>query len=162
MDMDPQYILGLVARWAHILAAVTVVGGTIFMRFAMVPAAGQLPDQMHMQLRESVRRRWVWFVIGAITFLIVSGLYNFFITVREIPEDNAFAKRWYNILFGFKFLLAMAIFFIGSVSVGRSTLGQRFRQNLRYWLSLNIVLAVILICISGAMRSLHLAFPPAP
>ena len=37
--MDP---LSVLLRWAHILAAITALGGLLFSRFAVVPTADEL------------------------------------------------------------------------------------------------------------------------
>jgi hypothetical protein len=55
-------------------------------------------------------------------------------------------------LFGIKFLLALAIFFLASVLTGHSARTQKFRDNRRLWLTVNLVLAVLVVCISGILR----------
>jgi uncharacterized membrane protein len=142
--------LAIVLRWMHILAAITAVGGTIFMRMALAPSVGILPDEQRKALHEQVRSRWVKFVMGAILFLIVSGLYNFFRRLNAgIPADY---KMLYHGLFGIKFLLALVIFFLASALTGRAAALARFRQNAKFWLSVNLTLAVIVVCISGVLR----------
>jgi uncharacterized membrane protein len=142
--------LAIVLRWMHILAAITAVGGTIFMRLALLPSVAILPDDQRKALHEQVRSRWVKFVMGAILFLLVSGFYNFFRRLNAgIPPD---AKGLYHGLFGVKFLLALVIFFLASALTGRAAALARFRQNARFWLSVNLALAVIVVCISGVLR----------
>ncbi|HEV3341392.1 MAG TPA: hypothetical protein VG125_13570 [Pirellulales bacterium] len=142
--------LAIVLRWMHILAAMTAVGGTIFMRMALVPSVSVLPDDQRKALHEQVRSRWVKFVMGAILFLLVSGLINFFRRINAgIPAD---VKGLYHGLFGVKFLLALVIFFLASALTGRAAALARFRQNAKLWLSVNLTLAVIVVCISGVLR----------
>jgi uncharacterized membrane protein len=57
--------LAIVLRWMHILAAITAVGGTIFMRMALVPSVAILPDAERKALHEQVRSRWIKFVMAA-------------------------------------------------------------------------------------------------
>ncbi len=146
MDID---WLAVVFRWMHILAAITAVGGTIFMRLALLPASEGLTEDARRSLHDSVRARWVIPLNASILFLLVSGFYNFFMMVRDYTVPGS-----YHALFGIKFLLAMAIFFIASMLVGRSAASERFRQNRRRWLSLNVALAVVLVCISGVLRAM--------
>jgi uncharacterized membrane protein len=142
--------LAIVFRWMHILAAITAVGGTVFMRMALVPSVVVLPDDARKALHEQVRARWVKFVMGAILFLLVSGFYNFFRRLNTgLPADF---KGLYHGLFGVKFLLALAIFFLASALTGRAAALARFRQNAKLWLSVNLTLAVIVVCISGVLR----------
>jgi putative copper export protein len=87
----------------------------------------------------------------SIGFLLLSGFYTFINYLRgyQFPEGSK-----YHMLFGIKFLLALAIFFIASMLVGRSEASTRFRQRREFWLTLNVVLAVVLVCISGILRFL--------
>ena len=149
MDFDIYFAAAVLFRWMHILAAITAVGGAIFMRMALLPAAATLPETERKRLEEAVRSRWVKWVMAAILFLLVSGFYNFItMTMRyKLPS-------LYQGLFGVKFLLALAIFFLASVLSGRSEMAQRFRRDARKWLTLNVVLAVTLVCISGVMKTM--------
>ncbi|MDB5337562.1 MAG: hypothetical protein JWN70_3181, partial [Planctomycetaceae bacterium] len=55
-------LLQLIFRWIHIGSAITVVGGTVFMLFVLLPAARQILDEEHLKLRAAVLKRWKWFV----------------------------------------------------------------------------------------------------
>lgn len=140
-------LLGMLFRWMHILAAIVAVGGTIFIRLALLPAVAELPDDTRKALHERVRQRWSKVVMAAIGLLLVSGLYNIGVVAMgyDVPGH-------YMPLFAVKFLLAMAIFFIASGLVGRSPALEPIRRNARFWLTLNVVLAVVLVCISGVLR----------
>lgn len=142
--------IAIVSRWAHILAAITAVGGTIFMRMALLPSVGALAAEERKKLHEGVRSRWVKFVMAAILFLLVSGLYNF------LQKNKQGLPPIYHMLFGIKFLLAFAIFFLASVLTGRSPAFAKLRENARFWLTLNMTLAVIVVCISGVLRAIPL------
>ena len=158
--MDIDYI-ALVSRWLHILAAITAVGGTIFIRMALVPSLGVLPDQAKKDLHEAVRGRWAKFVMAAIGFLLLSGLYN--IGMIEAHKKVAVDERMlYRAVFTIKFMLALAIFFVASALVGRSAAFEKIRKNARFWLSFNLVLAIVLVCISGFLRAIRDKPAPGP
>ena len=139
--------LGIVFRWMHILAAIAAVGGTIFIRLALLPAVSVLPDESRKTLHEAVRSRWSKVVMATITFLIASGLYNLVVTIQryELPS-------YYVPLFAVKLVLAFVIFFVASALVGRSPALEKIRRNARFWLTLNLTLAILLVCISGVLR----------
>lgn len=142
--------LAILFRWMHLLAAITAVGGTIFMRAALAPSIVVLADDQRKALHEQVRSRWVKFVMGAILFLLVSGTYNFLRRFNTgIPKDF---NPLYQSLFGVKVLLALFIFFVASALTGRAGALARFRQNAKFWLSVNVTLAVLVVCISGVLR----------
>jgi uncharacterized membrane protein len=146
MEMDLW--LDVLLRWMHVFAAIAAVGGMFFMRLALLPAVTALPEEHRRTLHAAVRTRWSKVVAGSIGFLLVSGLINFVLIVRryELPS-------FYHALFGVKFLLALAIFFIASVLMGRSAMADRFRRNVRFWLTLNVALAVVLVGISGVLKT---------
>lgn len=150
--------LGILFRWLHILAAITAVGGTIFMRMALVPSVAVLSPEQHTALHEQVRSRWIKFVMAAIAFLLVSGLYNFIVKVKShtiAPDYNGL----YQMLFGVKFILALIIFFLASALTGRSPALAKIRQNAKLWLSVNMALAIIVVCISGVLRFIPTQLP---
>jgi uncharacterized membrane protein len=141
-------------RWLHILPAMVAVGGAIFMRMALLPALSEVPDAQRATLHEAIRSRWSKWIMGAILLLLISGFYNFFTLTSRYKLPPA-----YHMLFGIKFLLALAIFTLASFLSGRTAIAQRMRQNARTWLNLNVALAVLLVCISGVMRNVTMNAP---
>jgi len=146
--IDWPFLVGLLFRWFHILAAITAVGGTVFARFVVFPALDPLPPEQRGALHAAMRRRWSKIVAGAIAFLIVSGLFNFMTLISQYQ-----LPRWYHPVFGVKFLLAMVIFGVASLLVGSSPASDTVRRNARMWLNLNIVLAILVVCLSGVLRT---------
>ncbi len=141
--------LAILFRWLHILPAIAAVGGTIFMRVAYVPAVAALPDAERATLQAGIRQRWAKVVMASIAFLLASGFYNFITIAKTLPPS---VKPFYHSMFAVKFLLAMGIFFIASAMVGRSAAFDKMRQDPRRWLTINMTLAILLVCISGVMR----------
>jgi len=154
MEYSPEFFLGLVSRWLHILAAITAVGGTIFIRFALLPAMAEMDDTQRNSLHAAIRSRWAKIVMVSIAFLLASGIYNFLGVIRTLSANESLhsIKSMYHAFFGVKFLLALGIFFIASALVGRSSAFDKIRANARFWATLNVALAVLLVCISGFLR----------
>lgn len=155
--MDWEFAIGVVLRWMHILAAITAVGGTIFARLALVPSLGVLNEDARTKLHEAIRQHWGKPVQVAISFLLISGIINIIII-----EKTFFVSRvpYYHIVFGIKFVLAFVVFFLASALTGQGKATQRFRDNRRYWLTVNMVLAIIIVCLSGIMRKTELPRKP--
>jgi uncharacterized membrane protein len=147
--------LGLALRWLHIISAITAAGGTIFVRFVLLPAISQLPDDARKTLHANVRARWSKIVMGAIAVLLVTGLINFFRVREMFIADGEKLPTLYNALFGIKFLLAMVIFFIASALTGRSAAFDKIRANAKLWLSINVTLILIVVALSNVLRSTH-------
>ncbi len=152
-------MVSLVSRWLHIMAAATAVGGTIFALLVVLPAAGVLTPEAREAFHSAARRRWSKIVMAAIAVLLISGLYNF-LTIKH--NYKLVLPRWYDPVFGIKFLLAFALFTLASLLVGRTALAQRLRMNASRWLWTNLLLAAAIIAISGVLRTTHPAVGPAP
>jgi uncharacterized membrane protein len=155
MDFSLGFAVELISRWLHILAAITAVGGTIFIRYALLPTLATLPDEQRRALHESLRARWSKAVMVSILFLLASGLYNFFVINGRLKSGNEAMqdmRSTYHVLFGVKFLLGLGIFFIASALVGRSAAFEKVRANAKLWATVNVSLAIVLVCLSGFMR----------
>lgn len=146
--MDISILLGLLFRWMHILAAITAVGGSIFIRLVAFPSLDTLPADQRTTLHATMRARWAKIVAAAIAGLMLSGLYN----VSVISLDYTL-PRWYMPLFGVKLMAALGIFLIASLLVGRTPAADELRKHARFWLNLNIALAVLVVCLSGILRT---------
>ena len=85
--------------------------------------------------------------MASIGFLLVSGLYNIAMTLKRFD-----LPAYYLPLFLIKFVAAMVIFFVASALVGKSPALQHIRSNARFWVTLNMTLAIVLVCISGVLR----------
>jgi hypothetical protein len=155
--MDPTT---LALRWAHILAAAVAVGGLAFARFGLLPALADFDEETRARIHESIRRRWLPWVIGAITVLLASGLANFLLFNALVREQGWAGGGWmrqtsYHALFGAKFLLAMGVFYFASGLVGRGRGTQWIRDNRATWLTITLGMAVGVVMISSWMRQLH-------
>lgn len=155
--MEPVYLASLVLRWMHILSAITLMGGAFFMRFALIPAANMLEGEAHDQLRAEVRKRWAKWVMITTTFLIVSGLVNVGMNEARFQFDGPI----YRILLAVKILLAMPVFYIAMCLVGRSAVAEKMRSRAEHWLTINLLLATLIVAIGGGMRFIDRT-PKAP
>ncbi len=164
MTMDP---VTLVLRWAHVLAAIVAMGGLVFARFALLPALSEVDEAGRDRIHDAIRRRWLPWVIGAITVLLGSGLANFLLFNARVKAEGWAGGSWmrmtnYHALFGAKFLLAMVAFYFASALVGRGAGTQWVRNERAKWLSVTLGLTLAVVLLSGWMRQLHTgpAFDP--
>ncbi len=147
--MDNEYLV-LIARWLHIAPVIIAVGGAVFIRFVLMPATGAaLADDVHAALHEQIIRRWRRFVHACIGLILLSGLYNVVYEIVIIGKPTL-----YHVLFLPKFLCALGIFFLASVLVGRSPALAGLRSDGRRVMSVVVALAVIIVLVSGYMRSI--------
>ena len=141
MDMD--LILSLVARWIHIGSAIMLLGGTICLRFVVHPV---LKDQSQ-DLRDAIRGRFKKFVHGGIAGLLLSGLYNY---IKMVPQHRG--DGLWHAMVDTKIVLALGVFFIASVLVGRSKGTQKFRNNAGKWMAVAAVLGLLIVAMSGVAK----------
>lgn len=140
----------LILRYAHILGAITLMGGTIFAFFAALPGLAELPEDQRAKAHAAIRGRWNKFVMLATLLLLVSGL----ATMLLVPKNYELGefKSAYNIWTGVKFMLALPIFFFAALLTGRSSLAQKIQANARTFMAINLALALAMVLIGGALR----------
>lgn len=148
-------------RVLHIATAIVLVGGTFFVRFVLLPAAAaSLPDDVHAKLRAAITATWKKIVHLGVGLFIVTGGINYY---RVIAAGTHKGDPLYNALLGIKILLALVVFFIAEALVGKSAAFEGMRRNPRRWLLVNLLLAGVIVAMSGFLkvRDLPAAKPAA-
>ena len=135
----------LVLRWIHIIGAITLVGGAIVMRCAYLPA---MAEKAAPEFATAFRRRWSKLVMMSSGLLLISGLVNFFLLVDQYKLPGQ-----YHMIFFIKFLLVFVVFFLSAALPGRSKLAEKLRQKESTWLTVNLILAVAVVCLAGLMKT---------
>jgi len=149
---DPLFPLLLILRYMHILGAIALMGGTIFMRFALAPVVAGMEPMAKADFHEKVRRRWAKYVALAAALLLVSGLINLILAGRYQFESVLGMGKGYHMVVGIKFLLSLPIFFIASMLTGRGQAAKRFQANARTWMNVNLALALTMVLIGGVLK----------
>jgi len=152
----------LLLRWIHIVSAMAAIGGAIFMYAAHVPAGETLEGAARDALKEETRKRWAKFVHAAIALLLITGGINF-VRLAMPPKVEPMP---YHGIFGVKFLLSLAVFFIGTALVGRSPAFAKIRAGARAWLGGMALIGVLIVLLSGTLNQVrtgaaNTASPPA-
>jgi len=150
--MDTELIVPLVSRWAHIGCAIVLIGGSSFVWLVLQPV---LQDE-NQDLHDRIRNRWKKFVHPGVAIFLFSGGYNFF---RAMPVHKG--DGLYHGLVGTKIVLALVVFFLASALVGSKPGTQKFRDNARKWLGITLLLAVVIVGISGFVKIRPYAVPAA-
>ncbi|MBI5092448.1 MAG: hypothetical protein HZB26_08385 [Candidatus Hydrogenedentes bacterium] len=149
--MSDNTILILAMRWTHILTAITAIGGTIFIRFVLIPVAESvLDDETHARLRAGLVKRWQKFVHTCIMMFLISGFYNYFVVTGPAHSGQPL----YHALFGIKFLLALAVFGLAVVLTSTKDWSKGIRANAKTWLGLLVALGVVVVMVSGVMKNI--------
>ena len=149
---DPLFPLLLLLRYMLILGAIALMGGTIFMRFALRPVVVGLPTDTKATIHDQVRSRWSRFVMLASALLLISGIFNLALAGRYDFEPVLGMPKGYHMVVGIKFLLALPIFFIAALMTGRSSLAKRVQANAELWMNVNLTLALLMVLIGGYLK----------
>ncbi len=145
--MEGQQWLDWVSRFVHVATAITLIGGSVFSAFVLLPAAQTLDQTPHERLAAAIAARWKRFIHLGIVLFLVSGLYNY---VRAIGQHND--DPLYHALLGIKMLLALVVFFLAAALVGRSKALEGLRRRRATTLRVLILLATVIVAISGFVK----------
>ena len=126
--MEPP-IRDVSSRSVHVVTAIALVGGSVFMAVVLGPSADELGEETHNKLREQVVKRWKKFVHGGIGLFLLSGFYNYAVGMKPHADDSL-----WKALVGVKMLIAFGIVFIASALVGRSKTFDGMRAQRAKWL----------------------------
>lgn len=140
-------IVDVISRIVHVGTAITLVGGSIFTAFVLMPSAKELPDDAHRQLAEAIKNRWKRFVHLGVLLFLVSGFYNY---IRAIPAHKG--DGLYHAMIGTKMVLAFIVFFLAAALVGRSEKLAWVRNDKSKWIKVLILLAATIVTISGFVK----------
>jgi len=137
------------SRVLHVLGAIVLFGGAVFIRYLLSPAAAAatLSEDQHESLKEQVSRRWRQVVGIMIGVLILTGGLNFYRALGDHKGDSL-----YHALMGIKILLAFVVFFYASALAGRAKAFANIRKNGQFWMTVNLALATIVVAIAGFLK----------
>lgn len=145
LAVDPVVVS---SRFIHVLFAILLLGGAMFTRFALLPAASALPEDVHADLKERIAARWRKFVGMGIGVLLLTGFYNYLVVMR--PQHAG--DKLYHMLMGIKILLAFVVFFIASGLSGRSQGLAFIRHKAGQWLLIVILLGSLVTGIASFLK----------
>ena len=133
-----MFFLEVLSRFAHVGTAITMVGGTMFLLFVLLPASMKIEEPSRASLGVAVLGRWKRFVHVGILLLLASGIFNY---VRAIPGHKG--DGLYHGMVGTKMILAL---------VGRSPKFESMRNNRAKWLKFVVFLACVIVAISAFLK----------
>jgi len=141
-------LLDLALRLLHIVPALFLGGGILFMWSALIPALGSVSDEARASVSDAVRGKWAKIVMACSGILVITGLIN---AVRNILAFEYTAAP-YHLFVTVKLVLAIAIMFISARLSGRSESAAKFREKISFWMSVNTALLLVLVLIASTMK----------
>jgi putative copper export protein len=142
-----NFWIDLVLRWLHLLPAVVLGGGLVFLRMVWTGGGSDVPGSNW----DRIRPQWARLVGICSGLLLLTGLVN---GVRNIL-DYQFLQPGYHGLVALKLVLGIAVFAIAALLAGRTPLARRMQDRMSSWLSIAAVLVVALVLVGGWMRMIE-------
>jgi putative copper resistance protein D len=142
--------LSLVLRFGHVLAAVTWLGGMLFIALVLVPVARRLPDdEFRVRLISDLGRRFRtvgWIAIGA---LVVTGLGNLWLRPELLGVPRFHWKVGLVVL-----ALALSVLhdFVLGPRAGRPGADAGARRRASWFARLNVLVVLAVVALGLALR----------
>ncbi len=140
-------LIDVISRVVHVGTAITLVGGSLFTLWVLMPSAKELDDGPHNHLATAIGSRWKRIVHPGILLFLISGFYNYYRAIEHHSGDSL-----YHALVGIKILLALVVFFLAAALVGKSPKLEPIRASRAKWLKVLVLLAAAIVCISGFVK----------
>ena len=138
--------MSTIIQWVHVMAAVIGLGGMGFLLLILIPSLGVLSAEQREALSRAVASRFRWATWGAVTLLLLSGLYN----VRRYYWEEPFDRAWKFL--ALKIVLSFVLF---GIVLGLTIPFRWFeplRARRRMWLLVALILGVVVVLISAYLR----------
>jgi len=137
----------VVSRVLHVTTAILLLGGSLFSLLVLQPVVRSQAAPIPSLFADEIRGRWKRWVHVGIAVFLATGFYNYF---RAMPLHKG--DGLYHALIGTKILIALAVFFLASVLVGRSQKFEPWRQSATWPLKLLCILGIAIVVISGFVK----------
>lgn len=145
ISIDPVTVL---SRVLHTTCAGTLLGGLIYLRFVLAPAA--TGPEGEGVLFAGRGRAWAMCVGVCTGLLLVSGTYNFYLAITQ----NEKLPPLYHMVFGVKFLLAFVVFAIAALTAGKTGAARKVRRKLPFWLNVAVACALAIFLCGAVLRNI--------
>ena len=151
--MDGMFFFNVLMRWLHVVAAVAGVGGTLMLRFVLLPVLEQLPNGAETLAK--VRPGFKRLIHSSLGILILTGFYNYLALVipkvRLLRESGADQLAAYHPVMGVKIILSLALFAIATMLLMPVPAMHEKRKS---WLTVNAVLGLTIMLLAAFLRRL--------
>lgn len=156
-EFQTSGLVSLVIRFAHILFAVLLAGGTLYQCFVVQPALRGLDDDGRRDWQDRLGQHWRKILGIAMAVLLISGFLNFLIVKVPLYKDHP-QKMIYHAIFGVKILAAMGVFHALTVLSGPGERFDKYRARAGFWLTYASALLVLVILLGGLMNNFTAVF----
>ena len=144
--VDGMYVLLLASRVLHVLGAIILLGGLIYVRHVVQPA---VPAESADAYTGGKRARWAKWIGIATALLLLSGLLNYGYVIFGLQK----MAKPYHMLAGIKVLLSFVLFTISALLAGKTALAERLRANFYTWLTACVFVGIAIVILGSILRT---------
>jgi hypothetical protein len=144
---DGWYFVLLTSRVLHILSSIILLGGIFYLLAVVAPrvVGGRADADTWFNGNRAAWAKWVGITTAV---LLATGLFNFVTIIRA----NEIAKS-YHMLGGMKILVGLVIFFFAAILAGKTALADHFREKMKFWLTVTMIVGLVIVIIGSVMRT---------
>lgn len=139
-------LLAILFRVLHTTCAGTLLGGLVYMRFVLAPAAASDGADIYAGRRAA----WAKCVGVCTALLLASGSYNFWVIITQYQKP-AFP---YHMVFGIKILLAFAVFALMALLAGKTDAAAKLQAQLGRWLNITLAMVLAIFLLGAVLKSI--------
>jgi len=140
-------VLLIASRVLHILGAIILLGGLIFVRHVVKPT---VPPGTPDAFFDGRRASWAKWIGISTALLLLSGLFNYIYILMGLER----MAKPYHMLAGIKILLSLALFMLAALLAGKTALAQRLREKFYVWLTVAVLLGIAIVILGAVLRTL--------
>lgn len=142
----------LFVRVLHVAATCTSLGGLVYARAVMLPAASRLPPGERDLVLSASILRFAWIKWIGVAVVAITGIIQMSATLATIAGD---ARMTYLACFALKMLGAIGLFTITFLLAMPAGALRRMQTRRALWSTVNIACALVILVGAAAMRAAH-------
>jgi uncharacterized membrane protein len=140
----------LAVRWLHLMAAITWIGGMLFIALVLVPVARRLSDPtLRGRLLQETGRRFRTVGWVALGLLLASGLANLWVRPYLLGAPRF---HWKLALVALALVLSAAHDFVLGPRAGRPGADPSLRVRASWVARLNVLVVLVVVLLGLALR----------
>lgn len=140
-------VVEIIIHWIHLIFVIIAVGGFIFLRVAVMPAAEALDEESREVFEKALRKKTLPVIHGSILVLMIAGFANL---IRVLTSDGH--PQGFILLVMVKVLLAMGVIVGIGMSATKIEGAEGVMKNRDAIMAGTIALALAVILLSAIIR----------
>jgi uncharacterized membrane protein len=155
--LDPKFLASTINKFLHLAAAGVVVGSLVYLRFILLPALDKVEEAQRAAVWQAAFRKSLRWVSYSLALLILTGLDNIMKARKTLGALTPEQVSGYWGAFWAKIVCVVLAFVFVHMLLVRVPAFERFRAAHRGWLAVLVVLALLILYLSGYLTLTRLS-----